>query len=131
MQTADGFRVALFSALVVIGAWASYWPRIKAHRVPRRPIGYQVVMIAGSLLAMFSLSRGTGPACTTLAGVALLGATCFLFSILTSAVPAKVPAVHVGGRMLPFQAKDQDGADFDSASLAGSPVLLKFYRGHW
>ena len=30
-----------------------------------------------------------------------------------------------------FTALDDAGVTFDSASLAGKPALLKFFRGHW
>jgi hypothetical protein len=40
-------------------------------------------------------------------------------------------AIAVGDSLPVFSALDGEGAVFESASLAGSPVLLKFFRGHW
>ncbi|RMF20282.1 MAG: hypothetical protein D6760_11895 [Deltaproteobacteria bacterium] len=131
MELPSGFRIALFAALVVAGAWASYWPRIKAHRVPRRPIVHQAAMAAGICLAILGLVRGPGTLGVVLAVFAVIGAIFFLFSSLTSAVPQKRPAVEVGGRVLPFEATDSEGARFDLGSLAGRPILLKFFRGFW
>ncbi len=40
-------------------------------------------------------------------------------------------AVAVGDIIPSFSAPDEDGTIFNSASLAGSPALIKFFRGHW
>jgi hypothetical protein len=40
-------------------------------------------------------------------------------------------AISVGAKLPDFTARDENGDDFSSASLAGTPVLIKFFRGHW
>ena len=44
---------------------------------------------------------------------------------------SQAPAVAVGQPILEFTAPDENGDIFDSASLHGKPILLKFFRGHW
>jgi glucose-6-phosphate-specific signal transduction histidine kinase len=41
------------------------------------------------------------------------------------------PTVGVGDLMLEFEAIDAEGRPWSSASRAGRPYLLKFFRGHW
>lgn len=131
METLTGFRVALFAAAVVAGAWASYWPRIRAHRVPRKPRAWQAAMIAGIALGLLSFVMGPGLGGGVLALVAIIAATFFLFSSFMSVLPPVVPTVTLGDRYLDFAASDLDGNQFRLSSLAGKPFLLKFYRGHW
>jgi peroxiredoxin len=40
-------------------------------------------------------------------------------------------AIAVGSTIPSFTATDEHGKIFDSQSLAGQPVLIKFFRGHW
>ncbi len=40
-------------------------------------------------------------------------------------------AISVGEAIPHFSAVDEEGVIFDSLAMAGSPVLLKFFRGHW
>jgi hypothetical protein len=131
MDNLNGVRLGFFAALTVLSAWALYWPRIKAHRVPRQPIVYQAAMTAGAILAVLALGSSPGVVGALLAAIALVGAGFFLFSSMTSAMPRKAPAVAVGDRYLDFIAADADGGDFALSSLEGRPFLLKFYRGHW
>ncbi len=46
-------------------------------------------------------------------------------------VPADVPRVAVGDPYIDFTAPDADGNAFTLSSLDGTPILLKFFRGHW
>ena len=131
METLTGFRVALFALLVVAGTWATYWARIKALRVPRRPIAYITAMVASIALATWSFVVGPGLGGGALAMMAIAGAGMLLFSTFMSPLPVTTPAVAAGEPILPFTAKDHAGNDFDLGSLAGRPYLLKFFRGHW
>lgn len=40
-------------------------------------------------------------------------------------------SLMVGSKLPAFSLKDPDGNSFDSASLAGSPAAIIFYRGNW
>jgi cytochrome oxidase Cu insertion factor (SCO1/SenC/PrrC family) len=65
------------------------------------------------------------------AGLAVLLAGLFLLLTFTSGLPHQRPAVAVGDWAPDFAAVDADGIAFRLSQLRGSPVLLKFYRGHW
>lgn len=126
-----GGVMALAALGVAAGNWAVYWPKIKAMRVPLRPVGQQVVMVVAIVLAVAALVRGTG----TLGGVAALlaiaAAAMFLFFTLNSTMPHAVPKVGVGDPILDFTTPTADGEEFTLSSLFGAPFLLKFFRGHW
>ena len=40
-------------------------------------------------------------------------------------------AIRVGATIPAFSALDEHNQTFESASLAGTPALIKFFRGHW
>jgi len=131
MATLTGYRVALFAAAVVAGAWISYWPRIKAHTVPRKPRVWQAAMIGGVGLALSAFVMGPGLGGGVAAAAAIIAAAFFLFSSFNSRMPAVVPKVKLGGRYADFSTSDLDAKPFRLSALEGKPFLLKFYRGHW
>jgi hypothetical protein len=55
----------------------------------------------------------------------------FPFSMTISSQEVATTGIQVGQTMPQFKALDRKGEWFDSASLDGKPVLIKFFRGHW
>ena len=43
----------------------------------------------------------------------------------------RIDHLQVGATIPAFDALDEHGERFDSASLEGHPVLIKFFRAHW
>lgn len=63
-----------------------------------------------------------------------LGIVIGLFLPLTAAISRQELApnsIRVGETIPPFSALDDRGQRFDSESLAGHLVLIKFFRAHW
>ncbi len=131
MTATTGFWLAVLGFGLAAGNWAVYWPKIKAMRVPLRPVGHQAVMVAVLVLAVLAFANGPGLLGGILAGLAIPLAGMFLFFTLRSTMPKNIPAVAVGKPILDFTAKRADGQDFALGSLRGAPFLLKFFRGHW
>lgn len=131
MDEVSGLRLAVFAAVVVFGAWASWWAKIKALTVPRNSVIYLALMSSGIVLGLWGLSRGAGALGGILAFSAIVAAAMFLFTAYISGMPSAPPGAAVGEKFLDFTASDSDGGDFTLSSLAGRPFLLKFYRGHW
>ncbi len=104
---------------------------VRALRVPRRPVAQLVAMALTAALAIATLTRPFDLVGYTLAALALFGAGRFLFVAFRSRLPAKRLIVTEGQPAPDFTAIDADGRPFQLSSLAGQPVLLKFYRGHW
>ena len=55
----------------------------------------------------------------------------FPFSMTISRQEVATTGIQVGQTMPQFKALDRHGELFDSASLDGKPILIKFFRGHW
>ena len=108
-----------------------WWFR-QAMRValPENRVPFVAWMIAGGALAGVGLVLDSSWLATTLAALGILGAV-FVLGTVAISRQKTTGAIAVGDTIPTFQTLDEDGEPFRSASLAGSPVLLKFFRGHW
>ncbi|MBW2243643.1 MAG: hypothetical protein JRH01_16795 [Deltaproteobacteria bacterium] len=86
---------------------------------------------ASVLLAIATFSGDAGLLANILAGTtAALGAG-FLFLAVLSPQSKQRPAIELGNPLPDFAAPDENGQPFAISSVAGKPILLKFFRGHW
>ncbi len=128
-MTIDALRA--LSALVLIVGTTSLWFRAaKALRLPENRSYYVVAWIAGVGLAIFSLSGSPGW-WGAVAVIALLVGLPMLVPMAVSRQSTAGWTIHPGASLPEFSALDDRGARFESSSLAGQGVLLKFFRGHW
>lgn len=116
----------------VIAATGAFWfRRLRAVRIPRDRTPVFVAMGIGAGLGLLAFALGTDLWAGIAAGFAALVGGTFLALQLQASQAVREPAVAVGQALPDFVAPDEDGAPFASASLRGSPFLLKFFRGHW
>ncbi len=123
--------------VAVAGSWVTYMATVPSGKVPVRPIGHIVAQVLGVALGVAGISMGVTAGGLTLVGTIALGSLSIpmglLFPLILSQrkTPIGSLAVQVGEPLLPFSATDSQGRHFDSESLRGQRVLLKFFRGHW
>jgi hypothetical protein len=127
----SGYALAWVSLAILVGFVATWFTMMRRVQVERvrwllRPVAGVVIT-----LAVFAFVREPGMFGGILAGVSLAIASAFLILSSMAAQSAQSPALAVGDPILEFSATDENGEIFDSASLRGRPVLLKFFRGHW
>jgi hypothetical protein len=89
------------------------------------------VMIGAFGAALIALTWHPGWLGGLAAAIALLLSSIFLALAGLSRQERRHPTVGVGDLMLEFEAIDAEGRPWSSASRAGRPYLLKFFRGHW
>jgi len=105
-------------------AWLAFKVRVPANRMP-----FLIAWSSGAGLGVIALVQSGGSAAAWLAA-GLGGALVFL--ALTGGQRATAPhSISVGDLLPAFTAPDEHGQPFDIRSLAGRPLLLKFFRGHW
>ena len=114
--------------VVVFGAVARWFQLAWRVDLPQDPTGFRVVIGIGLLLGVASVATQSGGA---LAYGAMGLAAFYLYLSFTGWQRNADTRVDVGDAMPAFSAPDDTNSTFDSASLAGSRVLLKFFRGHW
>ena len=118
-------------ALIVVAATAYTWFQlINNVSIPRDRRGFFASFLAGGSLGVLAIAQG-GILSTLFAIPAVFVGFVFPALRLQSKQQPNHPAVAVGDPMLTFVAPDENGNDFDLASLTGKPYLLKFFRGHW
>jgi hypothetical protein len=126
-----GTALGFVAFALVAGSMALWFRRIQSVRIPANRLGFVACWAGGAVLGVIALSQGAGYLGGLAAGIAAVAGA--FFSVLVYVSPQKVAddAVQVGESLRAFTALDENGADFSSASVAGKPVLLKFFRGHW
>jgi hypothetical protein len=127
----NGDLLGIGSLLVAGVAWALWLRRVQAVAVPRDRRAFLLAAGSAVALGIGAFSAGTGHLGAVAAGLGIFSGAVYLALRLQSRQDARAPAVKVGEPMPAFDAPDEAGARFDSASLAGRPYLLKFFRGHW
>ncbi|MCP5060573.1 MAG: hypothetical protein GY937_28080 [bacterium] len=123
--------LALLGAALLGGALYLWFRMMKEVALEgRRWISVSMVG-ASVLLAIAAFSGDPGLVPGILAGTtAALGAG-FLFLVMLSPQSKQPPAFELGSPLPDFAAPDENGQPFAISSMAGIPVLLKFFRGHW
>jgi hypothetical protein len=131
MNGMNALLLAILAATLEAGLWAYWFLLIRRVSVPDDRRLYVLAHVCGLGLGLVSLALGSGPTVHFFGALAVVGAAGFLALRAQSAQPRLVPAVAPGDPILDFTLRDHRGRPFDSASLRGRPVLLKFFRGHW
>lgn len=119
---------ALALSLIVVTFW---FRAVKKVALPKNRSGYLGILMVGAAAGAYSLSQGPGLLGGVAASVAIIVAAFFLLTFAIGAQKAGEEAIAVGETLPEFSAPDEFGETFDSQKLAGNPVLIKFFRGHW
>ena len=121
-----------FVGLAIVVATGFRWFQlIQKVAIPRNRVGFHLAFAGGALLGLIGAITGTGWLSTIVGGVAAVAGSAMPLLRLQSSQKSAEPTLSVGEQILAFTALDENGVDFDLASLSGKPYLLKFFRGHW
>ena len=121
-----------FAALAMeVGAGVVWFRRAFAVALPENRAAFVAVWALGAALGIAALLRGAGWVGGVPATLAVLAGAFFLFTVAISAQKGGSGALQVGTPVPDFSALDDEGNRFELSSLAGRPLLLKFFRGHW
>ena len=120
------------SALGIVVASGIVWFKAaSALRLPHNRGYYVAVWLLALGLAIAAFTTASGWLSGTVAVLAGLGSAFFLMTFAISRQTAGDTAITPGADLPVFSAPDETGEQFQSATLAGQPLLLKFFRGHW
>ena len=120
--------LGLIGLLIIAAASTRWFWRAWQVNVPAKPYLFQGLVGTGFVLGCLSIYLGQNdPYASWAVGVGIV----ILYLLSTGAQKAGAEMVNVGDTVPAFSAPDDNGEMFDSASLEGSRVLLKFFRGHW
>jgi len=119
---------ALLMTATAIGLWIR---AIRTVAIGSSRVWYIAAFVIAAGMSVTAFNLDTHWAGHVAAGLSIFVA---LFFFLTAAIgPQKVDtgAIKVGSALPVFSGNDEHGKRFDSNELAGKPVLIKFFRGHW
>ncbi len=123
--------LAALAFLLAAATTALWFRRARQVRIPADRRGFVAAWLAAVALGAAALALGAGWAGRLLAGIAILAGGVLTGTIAVSRQRAAPDAIRVGEKLREFTATDEHGRPFSLADLAGRPVLLKFFRGHW
>lgn len=120
--------LALLTFTATTAAWVG---RIRRVAIPSNRSWFLGSWLTALLLGVSSFyNPGAGWFGGVMATIAMLGSGLFL--VLYSLGKQGVgDAIAVGDTMPQFTSLDENRETFESSTLAGSPILIKFFRGHW
>ena len=127
----NGTALAILSLLLVVGAGALWFRAALGVRLPKNRSIFVAAWFCGALLGITALTRGTGWIGAIPAVLAIFGGSFLTFTVLISRQKVAAGVITVGSTLPDFSATDENGESFKASSLAGHPVLIKFFRGHW
>ena len=121
-----------FTSLAVAATSLVLWVRaFKQVAIPKNRGIYIATWVVAATLGVAALSGEPGWLGGIPAGLGIFASAFFLLTAAIGGQKVGDVAIKVGATIPDFTATDEHGEIFDSQSLAGHPVLIKFFRAHW
>ena len=123
--------ISLLAFAVMVATTATWFKRIEQVAIPDNRLGFLAMWLLAALLGVSSFfTAGAGWLSGIFAAVGILVGGGFLVLYALGKQGEDQP-IQVGDSMPAFTALDGDKNLYDSSVLNDSPVLIKFFRGHW
>jgi hypothetical protein len=120
------------ASLVIIAISIHLWIRaLRRVEIPENRGGFAAAWVIAAGLGLAALAGEPGWLGGISAGIAAFASSFLLLTLAIGGQKVASDAIQVGATIPPFTATDEFGETFDSESLAGHPVLIKFFRAHW
>lgn len=120
--------VSLVVTAVSVGLWFRALRRVEIPQNRGVFVAAWVVAATVGLAALLGTPGWLGGLC---AGLGVLVSAFLLLTVAIGGQKVGDQAIQVGATIPEFAATDEHGQRFDSRDLAGTPLLIKFFRGHW
>ncbi len=123
--------VALLGITVLVFTMVAWFRLAGRAAIPENRFFFLVLWTFAGVLGVAGLFNAAGDWLSMMLGsLACLGAGLVLV-LYRLGRQGDNGAIEVGEQMPSFSAMDDAGREFESRTLAGRWVLLKFFRGHW
>ena len=127
-----GTKIGIVALALAVGTATLWFYLTRQVNLPDDRTGFVVAWLTAAALGVLAYIKGTSllggipPAIAMVIGLFLP----FTVSISEQTLDTN-KAIAVGDTIPHFTALDGKGESFDSASLHGHLVLIKFFRAHW
>lgn len=132
MTIKTGTKIGIVALALALGT-AVLWFYLTGYvGLPENRTGFVVAFLGAAALGLFAYFKGVGILGAVPPAVAILIGGFLTFTIYISPQALDTTkSIAVGDTIPRFTAPDGNGDIFDSASLNGHLVLIKFFRAHW
>ncbi len=121
-----------FASLAVIAIATARWIRaVRRVEIPENRGVFVATWVVAAALGVTALLGEPGWAGGIPAAFGIFASLFFLGTVAVGGQKVGDKAIRVGAKIPDFTAIDEHGQAFDSQSLSGQLVLIKFFRGHW
>ena len=127
----SGLLAAIGGLVLAVVTGTLWFRRIQAVALPADRTPFVLAMVAAWALGCLAFALTGNLAVRLLAGLPMGVATVFVVLVAVSPQKGGTGAFRVGEPVPDFTAPDDTGKPFALSRLAGRPLLLKFFRGHW
>jgi hypothetical protein len=129
MKTGTKFGILALALAMACGALWIY--HIRQVDIPEDRTAFVLVFLSAAALGIAVFFKGTSWVGGVPAGIAIFIGLLLPFTIAVSPQEVTASVIKVGDTIPRFTAPDDKGEIFDSKSLHGHLVLIKFFRAHW
>jgi hypothetical protein len=131
MKQKPGTKLGLAALGTAIAFLIGWFATNRQVGIPEDRTFFVVGFLLAVVLGFAAFVRGTRWFGGLAAVVAILIGIFLPFTMSISRQEVAAGAIQVGDTIPHFKAVDEFGERFDSASLHGHLVLIKFFRAHW
>jgi CHASE2 domain-containing sensor protein len=126
-----GTKLGILALALAVGSAALWFYLAGQVNLPEDRTVFVVAFLSAAALGIAAFVKGTGWFGAVPSVLAIV-VGCFLtYTIIISPQEVGDNAIKVGETIPHFTARNGAGELFDSASLHGHLVLIKFFRAHW
>ncbi len=126
-----GTKLAIVGLVLALGCMALWSYHIRQVDIPENRALFVGLFLIAAALGVAAFVKGTSWRGGLAAAPAIFIGLFVPFTVVISSQAVTATAVAVGDTLPSFSAPDENGELFDSASLHGHIVLIKFFRAHW
>ena len=127
-----GTKIGLFALALAAGTAAVWFYLTSQVNLPDDRTGFVIAFLSAAVLGAVAFVKGVSIAGALPPALAIFVGLLLPFTIYVSPQTLDTArAIKVGDTIPRFTATDGRGKAFDSASLNGHLVLIKFFRAHW
>ena len=126
-----GTKFGILALALALGGAVLWFYLVRQVNLPEDRTAFVLTFVAAAVLGVAAFFRGTSWAGAVPSLLAIVIGSFFIFTIAISPQKVGDNAIKLGDKIPHFTARDDRGEIFDSRSLHGHLVLIKFFRAHW
>ena len=126
-----GTKLGILALVVAVSCVAVWNYHISQVDIPENRALFVAAFLTAVALGGAAFVKGSGWIGGVAAVPAILIGLFFPFTMAISRQEVASDAIQVGDTIPRFTSVDERGEPFDSETLRGHPVLIKFFRAHW